>query len=132
MLSYGRCSHFSLCISVTHSLHLYNNLLFLYIFVQPAYLSHIVYIYTTIYFSYTSLFDLLWVLYLMIFLLFESMSTRSIFPPIRSPALGKRQYALSSRMPWCCRCSHFSHNEGHFCSFWVPLTYYYSLKCVVE
>ena len=85
---------------------------------RSLHMSHIVYIYTTIYCSYTSLFDLLWVLYLMIFLLFGSMSTRSIFPPIRSPSPGKRQYALSSRMPCCCRCSHFSHNVGHF---WVIL-----------
>ena len=69
---------------------------------------------------YSSSFDLLWVLYLIIFPLSGQTSVRHLYAFSNLPLLGKRQYASSSRMPRCCRwCSRFSHNKEHF---WVPLT----------
>ena len=82
-------------------------------------MSHIVYIYMTISCSYTSSFDLLWVLYLIIFSLSRPISIQDLSAFSYLPLRGKRQYASSSRMPRCCRwCSRFSHNVRHF---WVIL-----------
>ena len=61
---------------------------------------HIVHIYTAICCFYSSSFDLLWVLYLIIFLLSGSMFAGGILPSFLSDrSIGaKHQYAWSSRM----------------------------------